>query len=211
MSRAAQIRAWLIAAGGMHSAKDVSDGLGAEGKERLLIAWTLALLVRSGQVKRDGLGRGTRYEFVRPPTKASKLTPEVRRAKRNAASRERWKRLGGRSQDERLADLRQQREARQAARAEQQAAREARATGRPPKKRAAAQRQERPSAPRPAPTRLQRVGSMAGMTPKPVVTPSSRPAETVEQFLARGGAVDRLPGIQAAPAPRTIPTWRNAA
>ncbi|QNH21236.1 hypothetical protein HEP73_02148 [Xanthomonas sp. GW] len=235
MSRAARVRAWLIAAGGMRSAAEVSDGLGAEGKERLMIAWTLGVLVRSGQVMREGFRKGTRYEFVRMPTKASKLTPEERRTKRNAAERARLKSLGGRSREEWAAELAQKRQAREVARAERQAEREARFRDLPYAKQRAAERkrlarhaagrmsraewltkvaagkQERPSAPRPAPTRLQRVGSVAGMTPKPVVVPCSKPAETVEQFLARGGAVDRLPGIQAAPAPRTIPTWRNAA
>ncbi|WP_369913904.1 hypothetical protein AB8810_12815 [Xanthomonas sp. NCPPB 3005] len=235
MSRAARVRAWLIAAGGMRSAGEVSDGLGATGKERQMVAWTIRTMVQGGQLVSEGMGRGMRYQFVQMPTRASKLTPEVRKQKRAAMARARHKRDGGLSRDELAVAREQRRLAREAERAQRRAEREARVRDLPYAKQRAAERkrlarraaggmtraewlakvaagkQERPSAPRPAPTRLQRVGSVAGMTPKPVVTPSSRPAETVEQFLARGGAVDRLPGIQAAPAPRTIPTWRNAA
>ncbi|UYB51175.1 hypothetical protein OCJ37_14390 [Xanthomonas sp. AM6] len=235
MSRAARVRAWLIAAGGMRSAAEVSDGLGATGKERQMVAWTIRTMVQGGQLVSEGMGRGMRYQFVQPPTRAWKLTPEERKAKRAAMARARHKRDGGLSREELAAAREQRHAALQAESAQRRAAREARFRDLPYAKQRAAERkrlarhaagrmtraewlakvaagkQERARAPRPAPTRLQRVGSVAGMTPKPVVVPSARPAETVEQFLARGGAVDRLPGIQAAPAPRTIPTWRSAA
>ncbi|KMM77065.1 hypothetical protein ACP93_02560 [Xanthomonas sp. NCPPB 1128] len=58
--------------------------------------------------------------------------------------------------------------------------------------------------------RLQRVGKRAGLAPAQKPVAQTGPAETVEQFLARGGRVQQLPGIQGAPPPRTIPTWRNA-
>lgn len=235
MSRAARVRAWLIEAGGMRSAAEVSDGLGATGKERQMVAWTIRTLVQGGQLASEGMGRRMRYQFVQPPSRASKLTPEERNAKRAALARARHKRDGGLSREDLAAAREQRRLAREAQRAKRRAEREARARAQPYSKQRAAERkrearhaaggmtraewlakvaagrQERASAPRPVQNRLQRVGNLAGMTPKPAAVPSAGPAETVEQFLARGGAVDRLPGIQAAPAPRTIPTWRHAA
>ncbi|WP_045764627.1 hypothetical protein [Xanthomonas albilineans] len=76
------------------------------------------------------------------------------------------------------------------------------------RKKIAAQREERAAEKL---DRLQRVGNYAGMAPAVKKALISGQVETVEQFVARGGRIKQLPGIQSAPPPRTIPTWRNVA
>ncbi|MCI2243807.1 hypothetical protein L3067_04190 [Xanthomonas sp. PPL568] len=235
MSRSERVREWLKAAGGAHTAAAVSDALGASGRERTMIGWTLREMMRSGQLMRDGVGRSTRYEFVQMPTRPAKLTKAQRNANRAAAARAAHHARGGRSLEQVRAEQQARRDEKEAERARRRAARAARVRTKHDRQRdaekkrqqrqaaggttraerlakLAAQRDERAAAKaKKQRDRMQRVGNRAGLAPVQQPAVQAGPVETVEQFLARGGRVQSLPGLQAAPPPRTIPTWRNAA
>ncbi|WP_045736787.1 hypothetical protein [Xanthomonas sp. MUS 060] len=74
------------------------------------------------------------------------------------------------------------------------------------RKRIATQREERAAEKL---DRLQRVGNRAGMAPAAKKKSVSSEVETVEQFVARGGRIKQLPGIQTAPQCST-PAWKSA-
>lgn len=235
MSRSERVREWLKAAGGAHTAAAVSDALSATGRERMMIGWTLREMMRSGQLMRDGVGRSTRYEFVQMPTRPAKLTKAQRNANRAAAARAAHHARGGRSMEQVRAEQQARRDEKEAERVRRRAVRAARVRTKHDRQRdsekkrerrlaaggmtrtewlakLAAQREDRAAAKvKKQRERLQRVGNRAGLAPVQQQAVQTGPAETVEQFLARGGRVQALPGIQDPPAPRTIPTWRHAA
>lgn len=177
----------------------IAAGLGATThQERMRTYWSIGMMFRDGILGREGSGHSMRYFVIREP-KIARLSAEERRLRHNERARKRsklvrkkgvlpwaeWNALRKQAAAARAAE-------RAAKRAAQQAEREARfAASRKQreeaKAKAEAEKQARRYRPKPRPAM-----KLVEGTPKPAPPPPPR-LETVAEFEARGGRIQRLP------------------
>jgi hypothetical protein len=199
MTLAQQIRDWLAAQDAPRTCAEIGAGIGMpHGKDNLRVHYAIGQMFRTGQLAREGIARGYRYSVARELKRAMGLTREEAKARKRARDRERYAAEVGMTHAEftawqaarkaqRAAELAAQKAATQQARDARQA--EAR-------QRYEASRRQRMAATLEA-KRVQQIEGQRrtllavierASVPAPVVVP----AQTVEEFLAQGGQVQRL-------------------
>lgn len=200
MNRSQLVRDWLIAERGTsdkpqdyaRTGAQIAAGIG-QSDDNIHVHYSVGQMYRDGILDRIGEARRYRYFLVRIPP--PKFTAEE--AKRRKAERQRNRNSARKKGVRPLAEwtaIRQQRKAeRLAAKTAEREARFARTQEqrREPRERAESDRIARLQRPKP---RLRPALKLAPDVPKPAPV-AVRPLETVEEFEARGGRVQRLPSV----------------
>jgi len=173
------------------SPAEIAVGLGIpvapEGlRERMRLYWSLGQMYKDRICGREGIGRGLRYFVLREPSKPL-MTAEEKREKHNARARARYvpkKRDFAHMAMVRKAKADERKAERDKAKAEHKAqkiaAREA--------KRVVEKVRKPVKVAKPV-----RVRPMPRMRPEPAPRPALQRMESVEDYKARGGVVERLP------------------
>lgn len=183
MTDAQCIRDWLRDRPEGASAPEI-----ARGAEASMFA--VYQLHKYGMLAREGEQRRYRYVLVREPVPA--MDDDVRAVRRRDQERDRRRRLGVRPVDEVRAELRAQAQQRAAEVAKELEVRRAARLA----ARAAAKAAPKPPKPKAAkPPKVKRVQIVIEPRPAPVTAAPKRekPRQTVEEFLAAGGQIERLP------------------
>lgn len=161
------------------------------------VYYAVAVMFREGVLERTGdHPKAYRYAIAREPVQRPRRTPEQLRARKRAQEARRMKAAGRRTWAEYLADKAQQKAEREARIAGERAARKAERE----RLRTLRERAPKPK-PAPKPRKLRKAKPVAKRTPitippkapcptKPTPLPPRR--ESVAEFMARGGRIERL-------------------
>lgn len=189
LSNAAAIRAWLKTQDGPRTVVEIADGIGRPGD--VIVYQNCHRMFRDGILARSGRCRSYAFTVLRDPI-VRKAMPRSEQLARNAeAERKRQWRKGRRTKAQYLADCKAMREARlaklDAEKAKRRAEREAERKLREDERNAAKARKVRQAKPKAPP--MPRIPNVRPMVAPP---PAPKPAESVEDFLRRGGKIVRL-------------------
>jgi len=190
MTRAESIRAAIKAAGKPCMPSEIVRALNVrDSKERTKVYWAVGLMLKDGILDRKRGASGFEYFIVRDPVKAVRMTDEQRRARNREKERARARLRGRRPMAEHLAAVRAAKDARDAAREQERAQRQAEREDERQRFRSSRAAKAKPK-PKPRHVMPVVVPARPSMTaaPKPVIH-----RETVDQFLERGGRIQRLP------------------
>lgn len=188
-NRCQQLRDWIATQDGPRTARQYAEGIGEENVR--LVCWSLAAMCTQGLFAAEGLKNARTYWPVRAPRPVAPLTEQQRRDRVNELARKRAQAAGGMS----WAEWSAVRAARKAARLAGKGP--AKKPGRKPAAKLDTSLKAKRKAVHQAIDRQRTQHELRLMKAQPSCVRREKPAPpplmTSEDFLARGGKIERLP------------------